>query len=464
MLPELFEHKHMQFIYLFLSIYFGRKNPIFFLVFPLALLQGPGAFIDTRTVLVAPNLFLGSNILKDITIFYMIGVIIYLRNRINLNLVLKTPMKWLTIYILFLVLSTLVSYGTSYEGIAVIRLFLYMVFGYYLLILLFSAVSYQQFVQFFNILFWVNAVQSVLYVLNSSKTLAIFDESMIFREIEAGTGLDSFIRDFSTIPMFSGLLFMYGIVSLILNENVFNKKAIYATLITYPFVLLYTFTRSNLLGAGLQVIIVLIIIIKLKPTKILRPYIIVLFIGGMVLLGIVKNNFGSEFGYFSDRMEGVTSEGVEEGNVNLRIQYHEKAWELLSMNSSLWIGNGLNKELETSMGELGAWAGDSTIPFLLIYTGIIGVLIFYWNQLYFIILCIRNSFYGMNSLAIALFSGLFVSFFTSLIMGGNAWGSPVFYMDFVYIMFIKQLYDHAKHKNTKTYVPIPTVIAQDKLK
>jgi hypothetical protein len=119
------------------------------------------------------------------------------------------------------------------------------------------------------------------------------------------------------------------------------------------------------------------------------------------------------------------------------------------MNKSLWIGNGLNKELESEMGELGAWSADSTIPFLLIFTGIIGVIIFYWNHLYFVFLCIRQNFYGINSLAIALFTGVFVSFFTSLIMGGNAWGSPIFYLEFALILFIKQLHDQSNISNNR---------------
>ena len=158
----------MQFLYLFLSIYLGRKNPLFFLIFPFALSQGPGAFIDTRTVLIVPDLFLaGKNILKDIIIFYLLGVIIYLRNKVQMHIAYKSPMKWLSVYYIFLICATLMLYGTGNEAISIIRLFLYMVLGYYLLILLFSSVKYEQFINFFNILFWVNAIQSILYVLNS---------------------------------------------------------------------------------------------------------------------------------------------------------------------------------------------------------------------------------------------------------------------------------------------------------
>lgn len=439
----------MQFLYFFLSIYLGRKNPLYFLIFPFALLQGPGAFIDTRTVLIAPEVFLiGKNMLLDITIFYLIGVVFYLRNKANFTLIYKTPMKWLFIYFIFLILSTFVSYGTSYESIAVIRLFLYMLIGYYLLVLMFSTVNYQQFIKFFNVLLWINAAQSVLYVLNSSKTIQIFDESMLYLEIDSEVGIDSFLRDFSTIPIFGNMLFIYSFVSIILKERVFNKKAIFATLATFPFVLLFTFTRSILLSTGLQIIIVLCILIRLRPSKILRPYMIVLFIGAMILLGIIKSNFSNEFGYFSERVEGAVSEGKEEVNVNIRIQYYEKAVDLLSINRTLLIGNGLNKRLEAEMGDVGAWSADSTIPFLLIFTGIIGVIIYYSNQLYFLFMCMRNSFYGINSLAITLFSIMGKNLISSLIMGGNAWGSPLFYLEFALIVYIDHLYNsHIKHFN-----------------
>lgn len=438
----------MQFIYLIISIYYGRKNPLFFLIFPLALMQGPGALIDTRTVLVAPEFFLlGKNILKDITIFYLIGVIIYLKERIDFSLVYKTPMKWLMLYIIFLIFVTLASSGTSFEAIAVIRLFLYMVLGYYLLVLLFSATTYEQFIQFFNILFWVNAVQSVLYVLNSSKAFPIFDDSMLYREVESGvSNTGSFYRDFLTIPLLSDILFIYGLTSVLLNEKVYNRKAIYATLITYPFVLLFTFTRSMLLSTGLEIFIVFIILMRFRPSKVLRPYLLLLIIGAMMLFGVVKNHFKNEFSYFNNRIEAAATEGTNESNVNIRIEYHKMAWEILSRNNALWLGTGLNKRHDSEMDSIGAWAGDSTIPFLLLYTGIIGVLIYYSTQMYFLLMSLRNSFFKVNSLIISLFSIICVSFLSSLLMGGNSWGNPLIFKEFALIIFVNYLY-HKKSLN-----------------
>ena len=277
--------------------------------------------------------------------------------------------------------------------------------------------------------------------------LHIFDESLLYREIETATGMDSFIRDFSTIPMFSEILFIYGFISLVLDEEIYNKKAIYLSLATYPFVMLFTFTRSILFSVGLQVIIVFLILIRLKPSKIIRPYLIAFFIGAMLLIGFTKSNFSNEYKYFTERVEGAFSERQEEENVNIRIQYHEKALEILTKNNTIWFGNGLNKKIESEMGDIGAWSADSTIPFLLIYSGIIGVIIFYSMQFYFLFRCMSNSFNGINSLSITLFSILIVDLFTSLIMGGNSWGNPLIYLKFSLITYI----DYLSRKKINNY-------------
>jgi len=366
----------MQFLYLLLSIYFGRKNSLFFLIFPLALIQGPGAFIDTRTTLIASEFFLlGRNILMDITIFYLILVVIYLRPRANFRLLWETPMKFYLVYILFLIVMTLITYGTKYEAIAVIRLWFYMPLGYFLLVLIFSSASSKAFVQFINIFFIVNAIQSVLYVLNSSTLLPLFDQSFLYLEVESGSA--TFYRDFNTIPIFSGLLFIYGLTSILLDEHIFNRKAVYSTLATYPFVILFTFTRSVLLSISIQLIIILVILIRYRPTTLLKPYVVALIVGGAIVFVSLKSTFINEFDFFNQRMAGVIEEGKDESNVDIRIQYHLKAWDIMEYENSLIFGDGLNKRLNSKMDDLGALVADSTIPYLLISTGILVFIFFF---------------------------------------------------------------------------------------
>jgi len=431
----------MQFIYLIVSIYLGRKNPLFFLVFPLALIQGPGAFIDTRTVFIAPEFFLaGRNIMKDITIIYLIFVILYLRPKANFRLLKETPMKLYFAYIVFLILMTIVTSGTKYEAISVIRLWLYMVLGYFLLVLLFSSVSTDLFYQFINVLFWANAIQSLFYVLNSSGIYPVFDQSFIYQEIESGSG--SFLRDFNTIPNFSGFLFIFGLTSLLLKEKRIDKKAIYFTLATYPVVLLFTFTRSLLVTAIIQIILILFVLIRYKPSALFKSYVFIMITCGLFLMIFIKSSFVNEFNYFDERISGAVEEGTKEGNVDVRIKYLEKAWELLENNNSLLLGDGLNKRLDNSMGNIGAWAADSTIPFLLVYTGLIGALLYFGNMLYFLLLTMKEDFYLLNPLAITLFASFSASIISFFLMGGNSWGSPLVFFDFALILFLKSSFNN----------------------
>jgi len=430
----------MQFIYLLISLYFGRKNPLFFLIFPLALIQGPGAFIDTRTVLVAPEFFLvGRNIMKDLTIFYLIIVVLYLKKKVNFRILKESPMKLYLAYILFLIFMTIAISGTKYEAIAIIRLWLYMVLGYFLMILLFSSVNIELFFRFLTVLFWTNGIQSVLYILNSSGILPVFDQSFFYSEIESGSG--TFLRDFNTIPNFSNFLFILGITSLLLTEERINRKAIYFTLATYPVVLLFTFTRSMLISSVIQLILVLLLILRYRPSVIFKSYVFVLITCGLFLFIFIKSSFVNEFNYFDERFSGVVEEGVKEGNVDIRIQYHEKAWALLANNNSLILGDGLNKRLHNNMGDIGAWSADSTIPFLLLYTGLLGTLLFFGNMIFFLLLSMRTNFYSLNPLAITLFASFSTSIISFFLMGGNAWGSPLIFFDFVLIVYLRSIYN-----------------------
>jgi len=424
----------MQFIYLFLSLYFGKKNSLFFLIFPLALIQGPGAFIDTRTVLVASEFFLhGRYLYVDISMLYLILVVLYIRHRVNYVLWRKTPMKLYFIFIIFLIIMTIFTNGTNYESLAIIRLWLYMFLGYFLLTLLFSTITKEAFIQFFNVLFWVNAIQSLLYVLNSSRIFPFFDESLLYRELEAGS--DSFYRDFATIPIFSGLLFIYGLTSVLMDDDTFNRKGIYSTLLTYPFVLLFTFTRSVLFSSAIELILVLVVLIRYRTSIIFKSYVFGLFISGIVIFMVLKSSFNNEFGYFNERINSSLVEGKNEANVDIRFQYTEKAWGILIDENSLLFGDGLNKRLHSRMDQVGAWAADSTIPYLLISTGIIGVLLFYLNQFYFLIISLRCLISNLNPLAIALFVGLCSSVISSIIMGGNSWGSPFIFLNYALVMY-----------------------------
>jgi hypothetical protein len=132
------------------------------LIFPIALVSGPGAFIDPRTVLFAADVFLiGKNMYKDVIIIYLLFVVFSLRKQWSANLLLKTPMLLYGLFIMVLIFLTFGASGTNYEAVYVMRLFIYTVLGYFLLILIFSTADTRQFISFINILFVATGILSI---------------------------------------------------------------------------------------------------------------------------------------------------------------------------------------------------------------------------------------------------------------------------------------------------------------
>lgn len=418
----------MQFVYLILSLYFGRKNPLFYLIFPIALVSGPGVFVDPRTALGFDDFFLmGNNAYKDVIVVYLILINLIIGKKVNLKYILNTPVKFLSIYIIILIAFTLIQTGTSYDAINVIRLFVNMTIGFYLLALIFSTVNKRQFFTFFNVLIWITGICSVLYVLNSSKLLPIYYQEDLYKKIEFGNG--DFYRDFKTIPYFGHFLFLLGVASLLLKDKSFNKYAIRFILITYPFVLLFSFTRSSLLIVFAEVLLIYFCVIFYTKKPILKTTVFSI-VGGLILFfGVLQPRFENELNYFGSRLESVNKEGVSEGNVNIRIIYHAKAIDIIKRNNALLIGDGLNRKHQRVMNDLGAWEADSTIPFLLIYSGFFGVLIYYSINLLFLrraIKYIRNI--GSHPFILTLLVYVLFATISSFFMGGYRWGDPfIFY-------------------------------------
>jgi len=428
----------MQFFYLILSIYFGRRNPLYYLIFPIALVSGPGAFIDPRTVLFGNDIFLiGKNIYKDVIIFYLFLVAFHLRKQWSLSLLKRTPMMAYSLFIFFLIFLTLLTSGINYEAINVMRLFTNMVFGYFLLALIFSTANTRQFIAFFNSLFFTIGFLSICYVLNSAKILPVFYQENLFSEIDMGQ--ESFFRDFSTIPIFSHLLFILAFSIILFKSKDFNHRSVLLVLATYPFVLLFTFTRS-LLGATLVECMIIILVMALKrPRRIFTTRTIVLALSVLLIVGIVQIKFPNQLAYFSDRVDSAKNEGIEEGNVAIRIAYHAKAFEILNSKDALLFGDGINKKHELEMDEVGAWTADSTIPFLLIYTGVIGAVFYFLLRIYFLIKTISQLKDRFNPISLALFTTISFGIFSSLFMGGTRWGDPFIFFPFVLVVTVGNL-------------------------
>jgi hypothetical protein len=428
----------MQFLYLFLSIYFGRKNSLYYLIFPIALVSGPGAFIDPRTVLIASDVFLiGKNIYKDVVIIYLLLIAFSLRKQWSANLLVKSPMMMYGLFILVLMLLTFAVSGTSYEAINVMRLFIYMVLGYFLLLLIFSTARSRQFISFFNVLFFVTGIQSILYVINSTKIFSIFYQENLYEVIYMGQV--SFYRDFSTIPYFSHLLFILAFSLTVFKSKDFNQKAILFSLATYPFVLLYTFTRSFLATTLIECALIVLILVIKSPGRIFKISTLIIAMACLSIFWIVQTKFKSQLNYFTQRVESAKYGGAQDENVQIRIAYHLKAYEIVKVNHCLLLGGGINKRYEPEMARIGAWTADSTIPFFIIYTGLIGVVFYYLIGVHFLFRTISYIRYQFNPFSSALLAIMLSSMFSSLLMGGYSWGDPFVFLPFVLVIIIENL-------------------------
>ncbi len=428
----------MQFFYLLLSIYFGRKNPLYYLIFPIALVSGPGAFIDPRTVLFAADVFLiGKNMYKDVIIIYLLFVVFSLRKQWSANLLLKTPMLLYGLFIMVLIFLTFGASGTNYEAVYVMRLFIYTVLGYFLLILIFSTADTRQFISFINILFVATGILSIFYVINSANIFPIFYQGNLYEAIDMGQV--SFYRDFSTMPYFSHLLFILAFSLTVFKSKDCNRLAVSFVLVTYPFVLLYTFTRSLLAATVIECAIIILTLVIKSPGRIFRTSTIIIAVACLSIFWIVQAKFKSQLSYFTQRVESAKNEGANDENVNIRLAYHLKAYEIVNENHCLLFGGGINKKYEPEMARIGAWIADSTIPFFLIYTGLIGVVFYYFIGFYFLfrtIFFIRNQF---NPFSLALLALMLSSLFSSLLMGGYSWGDPFIFFPFVLVITIENL-------------------------
>ena len=227
----------MEILYLLISLFFGFRNPLYFLIFPIALISGPGVFIDTRTVIFDEILY-GRNILKDVMVIYMLLISLFLSLRDRKIMFIKGKLAPLFIYYVIISLFSV----SDNDWIAVSRIFLYLPIGYYLIIYIFRFSDFKQFLQFFNTLIWITGVCSVLFILNSSGLLKLYDSSSLYKEINFSGA--EFYRDFRTRPYFANIIFIIALCVKIFRRKYFNKHAINLVLITFPFVILLSFTRS----------------------------------------------------------------------------------------------------------------------------------------------------------------------------------------------------------------------------
>lgn len=415
--------------YIALSIYFGRKNPMFYLIVVFALQQGQAAFIDQSFTLGGKSIFsVYDQIFTDVLFVIATGIAIVLM-KAKIPPHIYTGSSLVTGYLLYIALLFIMSLATHYDAGEVFlagRQLLYVSLSYFLWMAIFHSVTREQFEAFLRMLFYVTPVSAVLYILNSSGAVTIFNSDFIYQEID-GAGGSTFFRDFGTIPTQLDTVFIISFLSLTVTTFNIPRWLIYVNMVILPIAMLFTFTRSILTGILMQIVILLLLYAYANGARVMNQLLKVVFIVLLFLVPVffaVQKMYPDAFTYFSERITDAAMEKENDPNVNIRIAYLEKTIEITNRTSVL-TGAGLNKTYYPELEAIGAWTADSTIPYFLYHTGWLGVMLLYMVLLFFIadgVLYFRKT---GDWLVGYLVSGTATSAFSSLLMGGDIFKGSV---------------------------------------
>jgi len=412
------------------------------------MMQGPGAFIDPRTTPELFNYIFDStkNISNDISLIYLFFVVVFTLKKQRNEIYFRKPFLFYSIYILFLIVFSLVLYGTAYESFNVIRLLTNMLIGFFLIAYVFSQANEENFVQFLNVGLIFTAIGSILYVLNSSHTITVFYEELTYTQFDFGSKIVN--RDFRTFPIMGIFFFTFALSALLFRDKRYKSYVIYCVIIAFPFALLYSFTRSLLMESIFQILIVIMLLAYKNPKRIINLSLIILSTCVLLFAGVIETIFSDELDLFSSRIVSAKEEGKEEGSVNIRIEYIDKVVEILNKDNTFLFGSGINKQHWYQLNSVGGWMADSTIPFFLLYTGIIGTVIYFLIYLFFSAKALVYYLKKPSPVLVTIFSFLLVSTLASIIMSGQPWGSPLYFM---YINFLIA-YIGFYHQNRSTSI------------
>jgi hypothetical protein len=268
-------------------------------------------------------------------------------------------------------------------------------------------------------MFFVTPISALLYILNSSGMLPIFSSSLLYQEVEFGTS--TFYRDFQTIPVWLVPIAVISFQSLLTKEIPIPKYVIYICSLILPVAVLFTFTRSLLMTVLMQIFIIVFMYYsfskKLSVSKLIRNT--VFFVMVLLLAFVfIQKVFENQYLYFAERLSNAAEQGTDEQNVAVRLAYLDEA-SLIVKEENLLTGAGFNRSFYERMNRVGAWIADSTIPYHLLHTGCLGVLLIYSILLYFIRKGIQFYILSKDWLVLYLCSFFIGIFISSLIMGGG---------------------------------------------
>lgn len=408
-------------VYLLLSVILGKKNPFLYLLFPFALQQGPGAFINQSLSIGGKRIFsINEPIFGDLLFFIVISIsVIWIGIKFpRLKYGGSILMLFYFIYLFTLTAVDFFTYGKPEEVLLTSRTLLYVPLAYFLWSSIYSAISRDQFENFLRVLFYITPVSALFYILNSSGIISIFPRELIYAEVEMEPS-NSF-RDFATIPLFLIPVLIISFQALLMPVLKINRFLIYLNLAILPIALLFTFTRSLLIMVILQLIIMTLFYCVSKGLRGVKQTFVFAFLFCILSVNIffaAQKLFPQQLNYFTSRFSNVSTEGANEENVNIRLLYLDKATQLTNFTSPAF-GVGMNREYYPELNNIGAWAADSTIPFFLYHTGWVGVAILYLILICFSIDSMVQYFRTGDWLVAYLASNFITLTIASLIMGG----------------------------------------------
>ncbi|MEO5998466.1 MAG: hypothetical protein ABIN89_17040 [Chitinophagaceae bacterium] len=402
----------------------GRKNPIFYLILPLALQQGEAAFIN-QYIAIGGKYLLSPyvTIFIDVLFFLMIGIaVVLMKVRYKkVPWIGTTVIAFFLAYVFFLWLRSFLDYTNVSEVFLTGRQFMYISLSYFLWVAIFESVTREQYEALIKLMFYVTPISTVIYILNSSRIFNFYDASLIYLEVDYGT--ESFLRDFKTIPLWLIPILVLSIQSLLTTTIKIPRNLIIANILVLPMGILFTFTRSFLFIVMIQVAFLMVMYGSKLSGKIFRN--LILFAGFISLsLVVVQKVFPSQANYFSERLLSAKKEGKSEQNVDIRIEYVKEASKIVNKTNP-FLGAGMNRKYYMKMNAIGAWIADSTTPVFLMHTGWIGVLMIFGIVFIFFVdsfLTFIKTKDWLTGYLSAYFLALLIS---SQIMGealsGNAW-------------------------------------------
>ncbi len=398
---------------------------MYYFILPYALQQGEAAFIN-QYIMVAGKSILSpyATVFIDVCFFITLGITIVLVRASfkKIRWFGATIISFFLGYVFFVWVLSFMNYPDAQEVFLTGRQFMYISLSYFLWIAIFQSVTREQYEQFLKLVFYVTPISAMIYVLNSSRIIQVYDPSLIYLEVDFGT--ETFLRDFRTIPLWLVPILVLAILSMLTPTIKIPKNVVILNIVVLPVALLFTFTRSLLFIVVIQVAFLFLLnSLKLSGKLIGNVILFAAFLGVSFL--VIQKVFPSQSAYFEDRLLSAKTEGKSEQNVNVRLEYVSEASRIVNENST-FVGAGMNRKYYLRMGAIGAWIADSTIPYFLVHTGWIGVLWIFLIVLVFFVDSLILYWKTRDWLVGYLCAYFLAVFISSLIMGsetltGSAW-------------------------------------------